>query len=117
MKLAVLALPILLSTAPALAHGHGGGEDETFTWCIAEGSDERGKVRYFSEPFDGPTDQWIELSFQQYLEQHYLKKSHNFKVTCKTFNGMTETRAELDKAKTPVKDTTDLGTGWRDHFE
>jgi hypothetical protein len=116
MKSAVFLLPMLLSAAaPALAHDHDG--NSTFTWCVAEGTDARGKVRYFSEPFEGPTDQWIELSFQQYLEQHFLKKDHGFVVTCKTSDGLAEARAALNTAKAPAKDVMVIPTGWRDHFE
>lgn len=115
MKVIAFALSMLVS-APVMAQDHDHAND-TFTWCIARGTDQRGKVRYFSEPFEGPTDQWIELSFQQYLEQHFLKKDHGFVVTCQTFHGMAETRAQLDAAKTPVPGTTDVTTGWRDHFE
>ncbi|WP_375288163.1 hypothetical protein [Sphingomonas sp.] len=114
MRLTAFAASMLLAAA-ALAQGH--EEHDTFTWCVAEGTVESGKVRYFSEPFEGPTDQWIELSFQQYLEQHFLKKDHGFAVSCRTFHGMAETRAELDKAKVPVPGTKDINTGWRDHFE
>lgn len=118
MKPAVFATPMLLFAAlPSVAHGHGASESDSFTWCVAEGADAHGKVRYFSEPFEGPTDQWIELSFQQYLEQHFLKKDHGFVVACKTAEDLAAAQATLKAAKAPARNVMIVPTGWRDHFE
>lgn len=117
MKLTVFLLPLLILAAPAAAQHD--AEDETWSWCVADASSPAGKLRYFSDPFEGETGPDIQGAFAEYLKQIYTPrdKASGFAVTCQTDAGLKANVASLAAAKVPKPGVRDVPTGWRFHFE
>jgi len=117
MKFAVLLLPLLICAVPAVAQHH--AEDETWSWCVADASSPAGKLRYFSDPFEGVTNIDIQNSYAEYLRQAYgtRNRASGFAVTCRNDDGLKASSASLAAAKAPKPGVRDVPTGWRFHFE
>ena len=117
MKLAIALLPLLICTVPAAAQHD--PQDETWSWCVADASSPAGRLRYFSDPFEGETSVDIRNAYAEYLAQAYgaRDQASGFAVTCTTDAGLKANAASLAAAKTPKPGIKDVTTGWRFHFE
>ena len=117
MKFAVCMLPFLVLADPAAAQHH--AENETWSWCVAGASSPAGKLRYFSDPFEGETSADIQNAYAEYLAKAYgaRDKASGFAVTCQTDEGLEANTTSLAAAKAPKPGVRDVPTGWRFHFE
>ena len=111
------------SAAPAApgAHVHSHDEDinGTFSWCVLEEPVKAGKIRYFSDLFEGDAGTYVESAYQEYVGYNYPHKDKvgDFVTTCKTLETHEKAEAALKLAMTPEANARDITTAWKTHFE